>query len=73
MIFTRLSSQTRKRNRDALATKRPMEACELTKMVTKEESVKTFRESVEDCQFSATGERRQHTCLETQGDNYTGK
>ena len=42
-------------------------------MVTKNESVKTFRECVEDDQFSATSERRQHTCLETQGDNYTGK
>ena len=42
-------------------------------MVTKGESVKTFRESVEDVQFSATSERRQPTCLETQGDNYTGK
>ena len=50
-----------------------MEACELTKMVTKKESVKTFRESVEDDQFSVTSERRQRTCLETQGDNYTGK
>ena len=73
VIFTRLSHQTRKKNREVLATKRPMEACELTKIVTKEESVKTFRESVEDAQFSATSERRQRTCLETQGDNYSGK
>ena len=73
VIYTRLSHQTRKKNRDTLATKKPLEACELTKMVTKEESVKTYRESVEDDQFSATSERRQHTCLETQGDNYTGK
>ena len=71
VIFTRLSHQTRKRNRQTLATKRPLEACELTKIVTKEESVKTFRESVEDAQFSATSERRQHICREKQGDKTT--